>query len=94
VPEVTVPDLLGAAGRQAEEDRLVAEMLAGIQRERVRLDVLQRANDHDDDDVVPDPGPPMTYASARRQADQKETRLVEAFGEETMERLAALRRGS
>jgi hypothetical protein len=94
-PPFTVPSLLTDEQRQAEEDRLVANMLAGLDAEEVRLQTLRKVNKAAGNDMVPPsrPGePPMTYTEAFKQIETNRAQLLETCGQEQIERCIALAR--
>ena len=78
LPRISVPDVLGNSGREQATDQFVARMLAGLQEEEVRLQVVERINDIDDSDALI-PGEAETFAQRRAAIADQARKITVAF---------------
>lgn len=86
VEKITVPSVLNDEQRQEASDNLILQMLANIEQEEVRLDLLKKVNKAQDTDLVPGEGVTFKEAVARLKANREQ--IAETCGDETMQRIA------
>jgi hypothetical protein len=61
----------------AGQVQVVARTLQGLRTQRFQAEVVQTANDHNDDDLHPDQGVP--YSEVFKQLDEAESRLTRKY---------------
>lgn len=83
-----IPSILTEKQRDQEETRLVANMLAGIGQEEVRLDTLRLVNEQEETDVVP--GEAQTYAEARKRLAENKQKILDTVGEDRVKKAIEL----